>query len=45
MLKAKTKKPLFYFLLVWHMIKGLVELLTNEEMSNIEPTDIVLDLN
>lgn len=43
MLKAKTKKPLFYFL--WHMIKGLVELLTNEEMSNIEPTDIVLDLN
>lgn len=27
------------------MIIGLVELLTNEEMSNSEPTDVVLDLN
>lgn len=45
MLKAKTNKPLFYFLLVWHMIIELVELLTNEEMSNSEPTDVVLDLN
>lgn len=29
-LKAKTKKPLFYFLLVWHMMIGWVKLFDNK---------------